>query len=369
MIYLIHRKGEIIMEKNLRVYTDKETDTMDNSDSVTFNLFGIVTADYLAFTDDMPLIDRTYIVTEQFKDKLLNWFRNNTPYPLPETYVVKDSQVLILWKNAPTREYLSDCVDHLIMSFCQKKISELEDEKEFQFYIDSADTLAMGDMSNFIRRLYLLYSINNIVPTFMESDTIFRYDETQIKTELSRFNYANDSSVELNKGFEPIVIAGANSFFYEHLMEIFKNLLISTNALPDLEKLENNFISLYFKWQYGNKEYRVRDCCALLGTTKGDTSKPMSKSSFYGLVENFEKSPLYAEYLKIYSDLIDIPRTGVTPDILKFMEDYNNTVKDENDIAGKLEMCRRYNFVSLIDLQRNYLSYKKKSESTRRTHK
>ena len=67
-----------------------------------------------------------------------------------------------------------------------------------------------------------------------------------------------------------------------------------------MQSLNNNFISLYFKWQFGDNDINIVKFSEELGSTKGKT-KPLSRSSFYRLIEFMEKNPVYAEYLKLYA--------------------------------------------------------------------
>ena len=330
--------------------------------------YGIVSADYEEFDESISMLARTEIVTNRFKDKLLDFHKLNyvdkaSPdiVPLPDDYTIDESRILILWKNAPVTPYFQEVNDHLIYSFCKKYFSETYTGFNYRLYIDDFNTLAEGNIALFIKRMHIITQIGNNKPYFMSGNPFVQYTKDLLQYEgLLTDEHKSHLTLDLE-------INTRNRYLFNHCMEIFENMLSLTHEKPTEAEMENSFVSLYFKWQRG--EVTISDCCQALGFTQGDTTKPMSKSAFYRLVELFEKTPIYAQFLNINSDLHNVKRIGQSPAITEFMIDYENTVKSTDDISGLRKICEKYGFVSLSDLNRNYLAIKAKSESKRRKNK
>lgn len=350
------------MSFNKFLFTDIYSDIMEHEQAMlTFPYCAIVSADYMEY-ENMPFIEMQTEVLKDFNARLIKWCNEhaNPPYiaPLPDNYVLKYDQILILWKNVPLHANIDSYNDKLIDLFCKKHFKQEYDGVSSQLFIDNVNTLAMGSMDDLLKKLLLIYNNNHIRPIFMSETPYFKYDKESFLKEISQLG-AFTPDEHMGDDF----VYGANAFFYKHMMETYSMLLANIDAAPSLFDYGNRFIDLYFKWQMG--ERTVQSASEELGNPK-NPDKPTSKSMFYNMAESLEQSPVYAEFLKLYPELSTRERIGATANIKDFMDCYNNTVKDEKDFEGKYEMCVKYNFVSFSDLNRNYLSYKKKSESTRR---
>lgn len=388
--------NEII--KNMLTTSKEDFDS--NSPTMSGAIYGITYADYNDYEADVPLIDRVLTETYKFQKLLEQYtqdedmrFRNELKdkYPsdmleafstLPvigsEHYVIKPYQLLILWKNAPTDVFLEDMTDHLLVKFCQ--MINAEQEPLSRLYIFSSDTLAMGDINNLYRRLYIIDKYIKRRPLFMVKDIIDEIPAFEVANSGIYFNDDNnmdatDSPTQIMNDFSERLfgidkVSRTNNILYRYALKMFENILKKNDMIPDIEALGNNFISLYFKWQYEDSSMNIEKFSEELGSTRGK-AKPMSRSSFYRLIEFLEKNPVYAEYLKLYAhsseDFCNTARKGrLDVDLDTFLSDYSSLVKNDKDVTGKYKMCKKYNFVSLEDLNRYYLQIAKKAKSPTR---
>lgn len=318
-----------------------------------FQYYGITTADYSSFPDDTPFIDRTKAVTDLYRKEMVSYLtKQGISAPM-----ITDEQILILWKNTPKYHFSSDISTHLIYAFAVNSKSE---HKGCQLILPSPEVLAEGNMIQFMQRFSLIANNTGIIPEFISESCLPVYTESMLG------NVENAGIQQLSKDhkddtFFSSVLTGAyinsrNEELLKQLLLYTDNLLSLTNNCIDTTLLENEFISYYFNWQAGNLP--AETCCKELGN--------LSKASFYKYADEFEHSPEYAEYLKIYhSALSDIAKKGVIPDIDEFTEHYQELcpLYDFDKItAGKMEMCRLYNLASTFDLDRIKLAVDKKIE-------
>lgn len=315
----------------------------DNTDYLP--IYGITSADYLDYPDT-SFIDMITDVTDKFNQQLRQWSRKNSrPDPLtptlPSDYQLSANRLLILWKNIPIRDDLSSYNEYLLYTFCKNNLADPNNI----LYIDNVEAITMGSFDTLFRRLYMIHSFNNTMPYFMQENTIYKYSLDELREEWS--------------DAELLDLPIANKAFFDHFMTTINNFMKLTDSLPDLNVKCSNFIKYYFAWQSGDMV--IREICDKLRNAK-QPDKPLSKSVFYGMVESFEKSPVYAEFLKCYPDIWNEPKKGPVSGMKVFVEQYESSATD----SQKLKMCRDYNLVSLIDLNRTYIACKKKSVSTRR---
>ena len=389
--------NEII--KNMLTTADEDFES--NSQNMSGGIYGITYADYTDYDESVPLIDRVLSETYKFQKQLAeyiededmhfkNELKNKYPSDMLEAfstlpimqskhYVIKPYQLLILWKNAPTDVFLEDMTDQLIIKFCQMIANEEESIKKL--YIFSSDTLAMGDINNLYRRLYIIDKFFGHRPLFMVKDIIEEISSYEVAQSGISFSDTDntetglDMSTQIMNDFSKRLFgtdreSRTNNILYRYSLRMFENILKKNDMIPDFESLNNNFISLYFKWQFGDNDINIVKFSEELGSTKGKT-KPLSRSSFYRLIEFMEKNPVYAEYLKLYAhsseDFCNTARKGrLDIDIDAFLSDYSSLVKSDSDIIGKYHVCQKYNIVSLEDLNRYYLQITKKAKSPTR---
>lgn len=329
-------------------------------------IFAICKADYMAYPHEMALIDKINLVTEQFTASFIAFYNQQAAEEtsaisnsLSDDFTFDKRNLLILWENISIDNYFGDLNERAIFEFCKyiKTYRDEADEDIFfnQLFITSPNDLAMNNVQNFYRRLYLIFNETHFCPCFMNNNDIFENDIMYH----DKIIFQNGAPAYMDKFIR-------YSIYFSYFIKTTEGVLKITNQLPDVLSYESDFISHYFRWQAG--ETTINEIREQLRSTLGN-DKEMSMASFYRLVELLETNPLYQSFLVYHPEIFDKKRIGKCDNITEFIEFYSTTVKDENDIDGKLEVCRKYNYASLEELERNYLSFSAKFNSKRRKNK
>lgn len=253
-----------------------------------------------------------------------------------EKYKFNYSNVLVLWNDLPREKYLCECIGYseedLIKQFCKM----LRNKKVFRLYIESPLTLINAekqDFSEILRRLHMIWKESNGVPVFIEDNFLCNdYTESEIKEkltaidkqkriEITKENILISEKIKLyNENDERDVINNIQKENADYFNRFFSSvdILLQMVGVPKIMKNRNDFINLYFKWQ--NDEMNVEECLHELGD--------IARASWYRYVNNFEKSPIYEEYMNAYPiNLNRIRKKGILPDTLDFLVQFKHDNK------------------------------------------
>lgn len=254
---------------------------------------------------------------------------------------MNENDIIILWNNLPKYNFPTGSDDELYEEFCKAVKANLVQN----VIIDSPLSLMEGkDITKYVSRMELLYRQTEKKPIFLSGSP---YPDTHEDLTITVSN--NDTPTE-------VFSERMDMYVYNSLMEHFRCIL----NLRKQNETDNSidFIQLYFEWQRG--KLALKECCQLMGN--------IAKTTFYRYVDEFESSPMYPEYLKIFADGIrDCPKRSNLPDAIDFIVDYcqyRNQGFAESLAEEMLYMdyknregCRMY---SLIDAHRVLLACMKK---------
>lgn len=262
-------------------------------------------------------------------------------------------RVLVLWENLPNekneKQYLGHSEEWLLYMFGQAAASLTQAPL---LYMNSLHTLygAKTDdpAATVLRRVNILREAAGTLPQFLEDSFLDQIRPAEVMAPFTEAvaQAADLSEKDVTEAFPFLELAAYNHA--GRLNRIFqKTFFSSLNAM--LEQLEppfhkdgtGRFVHQYFNWQSGKDN--VKTCAARLDG--------VSAPSFYRYIADFEKSPLYPEYLKAYQHVLkDTPKQGGMPDCIEFMSEYNQLEGDENRTEKILEKFPE--IVSVIDVPR-----------------
>lgn len=270
-----------------------------------------------------------------------------------EDTVVPRERVLVLWENLPNekneKQYLGHSEEWLLYMFGCAAASLTESPL---IYMESLHTLYGGKTDDpaatVLRRINILREAAGTLPKFLTDDFLNRMEPAEI---MAPFTEAVAEATELSekdvKTAFPFMEMAAynytgrlNRIYYEKFFSSL-NAMLAQLEPPFHKDGTGKFIHQYFNWQSGKDS--VKACAARLDG--------VSAPSFYRYISDFEKSPLYPEYLKAYQHVLkDTPKQGNMPDCITFMAAYNQLegeqARDENllktfpEIAGGVDIPR-----------------------------
>ena len=245
---------------------------------------------------------------------------------------------IVLWRDLPKTNIPDNTEDTLFNTFC-KNIFLYSEYGLGLIYIKDKNTLANQSFERFVKRLCLLGvtkpvffddTVDNLLTSRLKS-----YDDNDILDFVSKH-------MEENKEYTRIIM--------------FLKKLYTSISGDTLDNEEKGFIYYYFEWQRGNISSDT--ACKELGN--------MSRRTFYRYIAEFEQHPYFAEYCKLFPDLLDKPKKGPLSvdleefynEVLPFFSGEVNALIIENMNIDNI--CKKYSLASSIDVYRTFLAVKKK---------
>lgn len=266
---------------------------------------------------------------------------------------IRDENILILWKNLPSKtkmETLGHSNDYLLSLFC-KKIS-WEKDKDTRIYIDNSKGLKEEGETSFghmLERINYIWKTTGIIPEFLDNvffeeseladlnpDEYRKYKKAEKDFEDTTTFYKSMSESEdikirsmynetlaktaedmfTNEVLKPIMKSADDRFAIRFFKSIQKlsDVIDGKNKFDTLieGKEEVFFIPTYYKMQAGDLRY----------TDAAETfSRDISSPSIYKKSQDFQSSPIYADYMNCWIvDIGDVERTaGTIPDYMEFL--------------------------------------------------
>lgn len=301
----------------------------------------LLNADY-AENEGLSLQEKSKIAIDKYHKEIIKYHKKeNTQPPM---VCECSSYYIIFWKNLPKTNIADNTEDMLFNMLC-KSLGSPEEPSYADIYIRDKDVLADHSVARFIKRLCLLHKHYNQSPKFLDNTTDnllspdFKIDNLESET-------IKELALELYKSW----------LKYHTVITFLENIYTSiTNDNINFE--EKGFIYYYFEWQRGNISSDT--ACKELGN--------ISRRTFYRYIAEFEQHPYFAEYCKLFPDLIDKPKKGpLSVDLEAFYKEVFPIFDGKKIDISELgyinidDICKKYSLASAIDVYRTFLAVKKK---------
>lgn len=293
----------------------------------------LLSADY-EDNSGLSLQERTRIITEECRQEA-HKYHESLGQKMVKPFV---DYCIILWRGLPKTNISDNSEDTLFNTFC-KNIFLYSEYGLGCIYIKDKETLANHSFERFVKRLCTL----GVTKPIFFDDTV----ESLLTSKLKSYNEDDISDFTSNYAEEHKE--------YTRIIIFLKKLYTSISG-DTLDNEEKGFIYYYYEWQRGNISSDT--ACKELGN--------ISRRTFYRYIAEFEQHPYFAEYCKLFPDLLDKPKKG--PLSVDLEEFYNevlplftgevNALTLENMNVDNI--CKKYSLASAIDVYRTFLAVKKK---------
>ncbi len=321
----------------------------------TYPRYYLVSADFQAHPE-LSLQEKTRLVIEEYQGELRAYYEKEgiTP-PLASAM---SRYFIILWRNLPKTNIDDNTEDTLFEMMCQS-MANFKDTV-FEVVIRDINVLADHSIEKFIRRLCMIKKYASIKPVFLDNTT-----DTLLTPKLESVS---------DDGIKALTIQTAFSMAeYDRLIEFLENIYTTVKEEP-IESTDKEFIYYYYQIQKSNM---------VIAAVIDESS--LNRRTLYRYMDEFEQHPFFAEYCKLFPDLIDKPKKRPLDFNLQefykdatpiFMEGSIGALASDKDLHKDFwkqnsllchiadmkidDLLEKYSLTCSIDAYRTWLAVKKK---------
>ena len=238
----------------------------------------LVSADFQAHKE-LSLQEKTRLVIEEYQEELRAYYEKEGK--TPPLASVMSRYFIILWRNLPKTNIDENTEDTLFEMMCQS-MANFKDTV-FEVVIKDINVLANHSIEKFIRRLCMIKKYASIKPIFLDNTT-----DTLLTPKLESVS---------DDGIKAFAIQTAFSDSeYDRLLTFLENVYTSVKEEP-IESTNKEFIYYY---------YQIQQSKMVIAAVVDESS--LNRRTLYRYFDEFEQHPFFAEYCKLFPDLIDKPK-------------------------------------------------------------
>ena len=321
----------------------------------TYPKYYLVSADFQAHPE-LSLQEKSRYVIEEYQKELKAYYEKEgiTP-PLASAM---SRYFIILWRNLHKTNIDDNTEDTLFEMMCQS-MANFKDTV-FEVVIRDINVLADHSIEKFIKRLCMIKKYASIKPIFLDNTT-----DTLLTPKLESVS---------DDGIKALTIQTAFSMAeYDRLIEFLKNIYTTVKEEP-IESTNKEFIYYY---------YQIQQSKMVIAAVVDESS--LNRRTLYRYFDEFEQHPFFAEYCKLFPDLIDTPKKrpldfnlqefykDATPiftegsiEALALDKDLSKDFWKQNTLLCKIadmkidDLLEKYSLTCSIDAYRTWLAVKKK---------
>ena len=315
----------------------------------------LVSADFQAHPE-LSLQEKTRLVIEEYQEELRAYYEKEGKTPPMASAMSR--YFIILWRNLPKTNIDDNTEDTLFEMMCQS-MANFKDTV-FEVVIKDINVLANHSIEKFIRRLCMIKKYASIKPIFLDNTT-----DTLLTPKLESVS---------DDGIKAFAIQTAFSDSeYDRLLTFLENVYTSVKEEP-IESATKEFIYYY---------YQIQQSKMVIAAVVDESS--LNRRTLYRYFDEFEQHPFFAEYCKLFPELIDKPKKrplafdleafykDATPlftegsiETLALDKDLSKDFWKQNTLLCNIadmkidDLLEKYSLTCSIDAYRTWLAVKKK---------
>lgn len=244
----------------------------------TYPRYYLVSADFQAHPE-LSLQEKTRLVIEEYREELKAYYEKEGINPPLASAM--NRYFIILWRNLHKTNIDDNTEDTLFEMMCQS-MANFKDTV-FEVVIRDINVLADHSIEKFIKRLCMIKKYASIKPIFLDNTT-----DTLLTPKLESVS---------DDGIKALTIQTAFSMSeYDRLIEFLKNIYTTVKEEP-IESTDKEFIYYY---------YQIQQSKMVIAAVVDESS--LNRRTLYRYFDEFEQHPFFAEYCKLFPDLIDKPK-------------------------------------------------------------
>lgn len=321
----------------------------------TYPRYYLVSADFQAHPE-LSLQEKTRLVIEEYQEELSAYYEKEGKTPPWASAMSR--YFIILWRNLPKTNIDDNTEDTLFEMMCQS-MANFKDTV-FEVVIKDINVLANHSIEKFIRRLCMIKKYASIKPIFLDNTT-----DTLLTPKLESVS---------DDGIKAFAIQTAFSDSeYDRLLTFLENVYTSVKEEP-IESATKEFIYYY---------YQIQQSKMVIAAVVDESS--LNRRTLYRYFDEFEQHPFFAEYCKLFPELIDKPKKrplafdletfykDATPlftegsiETLALDKDLSKDFWKQNTLLCNIadmkidDLLEKYSLTCSIDAYRTWLAVKKK---------
>lgn len=321
----------------------------------TYPRYYLVSADFQAHKE-LSLQEKTRLVIEEYQEELRAYYEKEGK--TPPLASVMSRYFIILWRNLPKTNIDDNTEDTLFEMMCQS-IASFKNTV-FEVVIRDINTLADHSVEKFIKRLCMLKKYTDTKPVFLDNTT-----DTLLNPKLESVSDADIKALTIQTAFSVAE--------FDRLVAFLENVYISVKEEP-IESATKEFIYYY---------YQIQQSKMVIAAVVDGSS--LNRRTLYRYMDEFEQHPFFAEYCKLYPELIDKPKKRpLAFDLEAFYKDATpifttdsiNALTSDKDLSKDFwkqnsllcdiadmkidDLLQKYSLTCTIDAFRTWLAVKKK---------
>ena len=244
----------------------------------TYPRYYLVSADFQAHPE-LSLQEKSRLVIEEYQEELKAYYEKEGINPPLASAM--NRYFIILWRNLHKTNIDDNTEDTLFEMMCQS-MANFKDTV-FEVVIRDINVLADHSIEKFIKRLCMIKKYASIKPIFLDNTT-----DTLLTPKLESVS---------DDGIKALTIQTAFSMAeYDRLIEFLKNIYTTVKEEP-IESTDKEFIYYY---------YQIQQSKMVIAAVVDESS--LNRRTLYRYFDEFEQHPFFAEYCKLFPDLIDKPK-------------------------------------------------------------
>lgn len=321
----------------------------------TYPRYYLVSADFQAHPE-LSLQEKSRLVIEEYQKELRAYYEKEEITPPLASAMSR--YFIILWRNLPKTNIDDNTEDTLFEMMCQSMTNFKN--TPFEVVIRDINVLADRSIDKFIRRLCMLKKYTNTKPVFLDNTT-----NALLTPKLESTS---------DDGIKALTIQTALSTVeYDRLIEFLENVYTSVKEEP-IENATKEFIYYY---------YQIQQSKMVIASVVDESF--LSRRTLYRYFDEFEQHPFFAEYCKLYPELISKPKKRPLDfNLQEFYKDATPIFTDDSIGALALDkdldkdfwkqntllcsiadmeaddLLKKYSLTCSIDAYRTWLAVKKK---------
>ena len=321
----------------------------------TYPRYYLVSADFETHPE-LSLQEKTRLVIEEYQEELSAYYEKEGKTPPWASAMSR--YFIILWRNLPKTNIDDNTEDTLFEMMCQS-MANFKDTV-FEVVIKDINVLANHSIEKFIRRLCMIKKYASIKPIFLDNTT-----DTLLTPKLESVS---------DDGIKAFAIQTAFSDSeYDRLLTFLENVYTSVKEEP-IESATKEFIYYY---------YQIQQSKMVIAAVVDESS--LNRRTLYRYFDEFEQHPFFAEYCKLFPELIDKPKKrplafdletfykDATPlftegsiETLALDKDLSKDFWKQNTLLCNIadmkidDLLEKYSLTCSIDAYRTWLAVKKK---------